>query len=685
MTRLEPVRVDGMEVRADRCGVLVIGSGAASLAAADRIAAFAAAEGKNGGAADVAVATESLDGGTSRNTGSDKQTYYRLSLADRAGDSPYDMAEALWSGGAVHGDIALAEAIGSAEAFYHLVSIGVPFPMNGSGGFVGYKTDHDPRKRGTSIGPYTSKVMVERLLAEVRSRGVPILEGLHAVALVAEPPRTGSGGQVTAAGRAFGALFVDESRIAEPDYGLRLIVADAVVFGVGGPGGLYASSVYPAVHSGAIGLAVEAGVPCVNLTESQYGLASIGFRWNVSGTYQQAVPRYVSVGSGGDEEEFLTPFFSSPGARDSAVFLKGYQWPFDPRKAVDGGSSLIDLLVHRERLVRGRRVYLDFRKNPAGWNLSALSAEAREYLERSGATGGTPLDRLSTMNPAAVEHYARNGIDLSSQMLEIAVCAQHNNGGLAADAWWEAVGMDRLFPVGEVNGSHGVYRPGGAALNSGQVGAHRAARRIVGAYGEPDLRDAEWRERAEGCLRTILGAIKGALENGGRKENLESYRDEFRSRMDRHGGIIRPAAQARAAASEAAAQVRRFPSVGAPDRSRIPELLRLRHLAIAHWAYLEAAASYAEAGGGSRGSAVVAGEGGKAFHPALDAAWGALPEKEELRGCLQEVRFDGSAFTSRWVPRRPIPESDDWFENVWRAFREGALYGPRPEGWSRRS
>jgi succinate dehydrogenase/fumarate reductase flavoprotein subunit len=100
------------------------------------------------------------------------------------------MAEALWSGGAVHGDIALAEAIGSAEAFYHLVSIGVPFPMNGSGGFVGYKTDHDPRKRGTSIGPYTSKVMVERLLAEVRSGASRSWRVLHAVALVAEPPRT---------------------------------------------------------------------------------------------------------------------------------------------------------------------------------------------------------------------------------------------------------------------------------------------------------------------------------------------------------------------------------------------------------------------------------------------------------------------------------------------------------------
>jgi succinate dehydrogenase/fumarate reductase flavoprotein subunit len=324
--QLAPLRVAGKEIPAIACGVLVIGSGAASLAAADRLAAFAAAAGDAGSiATDVLIATDSLTAGASFNSGSDKQTYYRLSTTEREGDSPFEMAEALWDGGAVHGDIALAEAMGSAEAFFHLASIGVPFPMNESGGFVGYKTDHDPRRRGSSSGPYTSKAMVERLLAEVRLRAVPILEGHQAVALVAEPPRSDGSGERR--GRVFGALFIDEERVGEEGYGLKLIVADAVVFGVGGPGGLYGASVYPEGQSGAIGLAVEIGAACVNLTESQFGLASTAFRWNVSGSYQQALPRYISVGADGDEEEFLSPFFSSPGERDTAVFLKGYSGP----------------------------------------------------------------------------------------------------------------------------------------------------------------------------------------------------------------------------------------------------------------------------------------------------------------------------------------------------------------------
>ena len=39
--------------------------------------------------------------GTSRNTGSDKQTYYKLSLASSQPDSVYDMAQTLFEGGSM--------------------------------------------------------------------------------------------------------------------------------------------------------------------------------------------------------------------------------------------------------------------------------------------------------------------------------------------------------------------------------------------------------------------------------------------------------------------------------------------------------------------------------------------------------------------------------------------------------
>ena len=49
----------------------------------------------------------------------------------------------------------------------HLVELGVPFPSNEYGEFVGYKTDHDPASRATSAGPLTSKFMTEKLQARM--------------------------------------------------------------------------------------------------------------------------------------------------------------------------------------------------------------------------------------------------------------------------------------------------------------------------------------------------------------------------------------------------------------------------------------------------------------------------------------------------------------------------------------
>ncbi len=179
---------------------------------------------------------------------------------------------------------------------------------------------------------------------------------------------------------------------------LEAYAAENIIFAVGGPGGLYQTSVYPEVHSGAIGLALMVGVEARNLPESQYGLASTKFRWNVSGTYMQVIPRFISRAADGisDEREFLSDYFTTTSEMYGNVFLKGYQWPFDARKAI-GGSSIIDILVYIETMEKGRRVYLDFRQNPENYALESLPEEARSYLVRSGAEQATPIERLNAM------------------------------------------------------------------------------------------------------------------------------------------------------------------------------------------------------------------------------------------------------------------------------------------------
>ena len=139
----------------------VVGSGAAGFNAADRLWQY--------GQHDILLVSEDLKGGTSRNTGSDKQTYYKLTLSSDTPDSVYEMAGTLYDGKCVDGDIALCEAALSVSSFLRLVELGVPFPVNRYGEYVGYKTDHDPRSRATSVGPYTSREMTEVLETLVRS------------------------------------------------------------------------------------------------------------------------------------------------------------------------------------------------------------------------------------------------------------------------------------------------------------------------------------------------------------------------------------------------------------------------------------------------------------------------------------------------------------------------------------
>ncbi|MBR1836765.1 MAG: FAD-binding protein, partial [Kiritimatiellae bacterium] len=453
---------------------LVIGSGAAGLAAAARL--------KAEGVKDVLVLTESLKGGTSINTGSDKQTYYKLGLCGEEPDSPVRMARTYLESGAVHGDIALVESALSARCFSHLCDIGVPFPHDAFGQYAGYKTDHDPARRATSIGPYTSREMCLRLLDECRMRGVRFAEGFVAVQLLVAPAPPPASSRPL---RCFGALAIPVSGGAGGIAPLPFVARDTIL-AVGGPGGLYSRSVYPSVHLGGIGLALAAGARARNLPLSQFGLASIGFRWNVSGTYMQVLPRFISTAADGesDPRDFLLPAFGGdPAAAASEVFLKGYEWPFDAEKAASG-SSRIDLLVREETIGKGRRVFLDYRSDTPGLGLSSLSPEARAYLEKSGALAGPPIARLLHMNPGAAALYREHGTDLAAAPLEIALCAQHNNGGLAADCWWQSENVAHLWPVGEVNGSHGVRRPGGSALNAAQVGAFRAAAAIAHSQRE---------------------------------------------------------------------------------------------------------------------------------------------------------------------------------------------------------
>ncbi len=466
---------------------LIIGTGCAGFNAADKLCDL--------GVTDIAIVTEGRFMGTSRNTGSDKQTYYKLSLCGSDGDSVREMADTLYAGGGVMGEHALCEAAYSPRCFMRLVELGVPFPTNEYGEYAGYKTDHDPRSRATSCGPLTSKYMTEALEKSCLRKGIEIIDFQRVVKILHDGK--------TVTGVACVSTVTGECTV---------IACQNVILCTGGPAGIYKNTVYPESQHGATGLAIDTGVSLSNMEEWQYGMASTKFRWNLSGTYQQVLPRYISVDADGNEREFL---YDALGVDSlGLIFLKGYQWPFDVRKI--GGSSKVDLLVAAE-IKKGHRVYLDYTRNPKGLEkgFAVLPPEAYDYLSRSGALFGTPIERLAKMNLGAIELYADHGIDLYTEHLEIAVCAQHCNGGVTVDMNWQTE-LGGLYCAGEAAGTFGVYRPGGSALNSTQVGSLRAAEHIAKQGSTP---------------REMPNYTLPAIKRGA--SNLTDLRDKFQTEMSR--------------------------------------------------------------------------------------------------------------------------------------------------------
>lgn len=638
---------------------IIIGSGAAGFQAALRL--------YQNGERDLAIITENIKSGTSRNTGSDKQTYYKLTLSGNDADSVRNMAEDLFAGQCVDGDQALCEAALSARCFFALTELGVPFPCTEHGEFMGYKTDHDRGRRATSAGPYTSKLMTEALERSVKEKQILILDQMQAIQIL------------TYMNQVKGILCLDKNIHSEPAY--KIIWCKNVILATGGPAGMYHDSVYPVSQTGSTGMAFEAGASGKNLTEWQFGMASLNPRWNVSGTYMQVLPSFISTDQdGNDEKEFLLDYFNELPDLLSMVFLKGYQWPFDVNK-IFGGSSVIDLLVYQETVLKKRRVFLDYRVNPGNLEknrdlpYASMIPEAKEYLSQAGACFGTPIERLKHMNEPAILFYQDHHVDLFKERLEIAVCAQHNNGGLSTNHLWET-NLSGLYAIGEVCASHGVTRPGGTALNAGQVGAVRAAEGIF-LKKRTHMKEASPSTESGIKERLRIQALDRIRLSEHAEGNcpLSELWINASKRMSAAAGMIRNQVQMETALKETEDDICQFmQKAKSPSVSQLSLFYKLYDMLLSQKMYLFAMLDYAKAGGGSRGSALYTDSTGELPGFPGCQTFGELYRcrlDQKMHGQeVQEVTLkEGTPSASR-RPVRPLPDVDYFFENQWRIYRE---------------
>ncbi|MEO1603936.1 MAG: FAD-binding protein [Pseudomonadota bacterium] len=658
------MRVGGYDIPVFRSGSLVIGSGAAGLRAAVEMKRRDA---------DVTIISQSAWGGTSACSGSDKQTLHTANTKDH-GDDFQAMAAAIGAGGAMDEDTAYIEAVGSIRAMASLQYLGLPLPQDDLGGTLRYQTDHDEVGRATSCGPRTSRLMVKALAEEALRLDIPFYNHTTAVKVLTE----GQGDHA----RVVGVLAIRPKTSSDANpYGLALFQCAALVFAAGGPGELYRDSVFPNGCFGTLGLALETGLELVNITESQFGIGTRreGFPWNLSGTYVQVIPHIYSVDAGGAEHHFLGDYYRTTREMASNVFRKGYQWPFHASRMLDFQSSLVDLAIF-EQGKKGRRVFMDFNRNilpvpgDQPFSLDRLDDDVRRYLTHAGATQAKPIDRLRHMNPLAIELYKRYKVDITADPLEFAVNNQHMNGGIAVDTWGRT-NIAGIYAVGEAAGTHGATRPGGSALNAGQVFGTRVAEHIAASKQAQTPPSADITGPTAAALCDIEATLQSTSPLG-----LKDVRAEIQARMSDHAGILCTPQEVSGARQEAEklSDLIRQNGISFARRSEVGRALQWQQMALASQAVLTALDYYIAQGGGSRGARAICDPDGAALPQARSGPLPDVrfrPEREDDKEAQILVRLQDGDMTITSRPNRKFDaNAKSFFERDWPAWLTGGIY-----------
>jgi len=520
------------------CDVLVVGGGGAGLRAA--IAAAEAAPDLR-----VILVTKGALGrsGVTATACSDRMAFHAtLPTTAPGGDGAWRFhADDIYRiGGCVSdADLAVVLARESAGAFAYLDSLGVPWARRDDGAPDQFLTDGSIYPRACYTGPYTANDIEAALLRRARTLPIDVIDH-HLVAELLLDDR----------GAVAGAALVSEGG------DVTALGARAVVLATGGAGHCFEVNVFPADCTGdGYALAYRAGAELVNLEFIQIGLCSTATGLACSGSMMRAVPRVVNDRG----EEFLPRYFAAgtePMEIHTTLFSKGASWPVSIRDR----SHRIDIAVAAE-IAAGRRVYLDYGRDPLAFDLARLPGEARRRLAAEGRgltlgdeAAGTPLGRLRAINAPSVTWLAERGVDLAGgEALEIAPAVQHCQGGVKIRTRGETT-VAGLYAAGETaGGQHGANRPGGNALldaqvfgrlagvaaaeharsrGGGQAPSDAAAGVAVGALFDPSgedpttVRGAVQRAMSRACgvlrtaegLRRALGELEGLAARGVRSD-----------------------------------------------------------------------------------------------------------------------------------------------------------------------
>lgn len=502
------------------CDILVVGGGGGGIRAAlaareqdDQASIYLATKGKLGQSGVTALAC------------SDRMAFHATlpHTEPLSEDSWLYHARDIYDIGGRVSDANLAAilAANACKAFEYLQNLGVPF-VTCDGRTDQFVTDGSEYARACYTGPYTAVHIEQALVEEFKRNNMGLLENCSIIELISDSEGIR------------GAVGLLEGRQGEE---LLVINASAVIMASGGGGLIYADNVFPRGNSGSGAvLAYRAGAELVNMEFIQFGIASVKTRLNCSGSMMRAFPRFVND----QGREFLSDYLPEglePSGLPGLIFRKGATWPV----SYEHDTRIIDIAVYKEQK-KGRKVYLDYSQNPQGFTYQQLETALKERYRGEikneislQEREESPLERLQEINPDSVSWLERHGININGgEMVEVAVCAQHFQGGIKINDRGETA-VRGLYAAGEcAGGQHGANRPGGNALLDGQVFG-----KITGVEAALKAKQTEARAISKNEVDIILEKV--AVLDKSRGLTASEYLSRLQKIMSSCAGVVRTA------------------------------------------------------------------------------------------------------------------------------------------------
>ena len=161
------------------------------------------------------------------------------------------------------------------------------------------------------------------------------------------------------------------------------------------------------------------------------------------------------------------------------------------------------------------------------------------------------------------------------------------------------------------------------------------------------------------------------------KHQIINWKDEKKLlgiRMSEKGAAIRSKSGVMKALQENREQMEHLGQAGIQTSSELKHYYRIRDLLFSQRMYLEAILDYIERGGTSRGSYLIQDENGLKPLPELSDIFSFSLETNGMEDKIQEIKWDKNGIKCEWREVRPIPKEDNWFEKVWKDYREEKYY-----------